>query len=246
MKIKQSATGPVAMGLTSVNGTTSCPKTLTVTLAGQTSSSWATDAIVKAATAIKTDSDGYKLTIQMSSNLNTPANLKIMGGCLSGAGGLTTNPVVCFYGTGVLAKTGGTVNLSATTAYYLPAKNWVTTTAITGAVAITNAKWYTVYAGLNCTAVITLTATDVATCPTSALTLASATSLDVSWFQPKEISTKIYLTMPRFSAKESATWTGMADDSKRNAAGCAAKALTGASALVAGAAVAFGAAALAF
>ncbi len=67
-----------------------------------------------------------------------------------------------------------------------------------------------------------------------------------TWFQPKEISTKIYVGLPRFSAKETATWTAIALTGKKGAGGCAAKALAGASALVAGAAVAFGAAALAF
>lgn len=64
------ATGPTKMGLDTVAGTALCPKILTVTLAGQTSSSWATDTIVKAATAIKTDSDGYTMQIDTTSNVN--------------------------------------------------------------------------------------------------------------------------------------------------------------------------------
>jgi hypothetical protein len=237
------------MGTTTTTGTNLCPKTLTVTLAGQTSSSWATDAIVKAATAIKTDSDGYKMTIQMSSNLAATHD-KFMGGCLSGAGSLATNPIVCFYGKFANTKTGNSEPiLTACIPYYAPAKNFSTTVALTGAVAITNAKWYMVLAGSNCSAAApALNAGGVTTgaCIAAPMAVTVATSLDASWFQPKEISTKIYPTMPRFSAKESATWIGMKDDSMKNASGCTAKALTGASALVAGAAVAFGAAALAF
>lgn len=56
----------VAMG--AATGTSGCPKVVNVTLAGASSSSWATDAIVKIASAIKTDSDGYKITIEMSGN----------------------------------------------------------------------------------------------------------------------------------------------------------------------------------
>ena len=140
------ATGPVAMGTTTTTGTNLCPKTLTVTLAGQTSSSWATDAIVKAVTAIKTDSDGYKMTISMTSNNNALLKDKYFGGCLSGAGALATNPVVCFYGKGVDAiteTTGGTAPndhslavASAVIPYMMPVANWKTTAAVTGSAGI--------------------------------------------------------------------------------------------------------------
>ena len=56
------------MGTGTATGTENCPKTLNVTLVGASSSSWATDAIVKIAAAIKTDSDGYKITIEASGN----------------------------------------------------------------------------------------------------------------------------------------------------------------------------------
>jgi hypothetical protein len=42
---------------------TYCPFTATVTLGGSTGTAWATDAIKKIATAIVTDSDGYKITL---------------------------------------------------------------------------------------------------------------------------------------------------------------------------------------
>ena len=34
--------------------------------------------------------------------------------------------------------------------YYMPVKNWVTTTVVTGAVAITKAKWYMILSGVDC------------------------------------------------------------------------------------------------
>ena len=53
--------------------------------------------------------------------------------------------------------------------------------------------------------------------------------------------------MPRFSAKETAIWYALDITTVNTASACGAgKALTGASALVAGAAVAFGSAALVF
>ena len=200
------------------------------------------------------------MTISMTSNNNALVKDKYFGGCLSGAGALATNPVVCFYGKGfdaITETTGGTapndhslVKAGTVIPYYMPVKNWVTTAVVTGAAAITVAKWYTVYSGMDCSATVTQIAlasvATITTCRAADLNHADTTALTAAWFQPKEISTKIYPTMPRFSAKESATWIGMTDLGKKGASGCTAKALTGASALVAGAAVAFGAAALAF
>ena len=99
------ATGPVLMGMGTTAGTVTCPTILTVTLAGQTSSSWATTTITTAATAIKTDSDGYTMQIDTTSNVDAiSTGTNYMGGCLSGAGGLATNPVVCFYGRAAESK----------------------------------------------------------------------------------------------------------------------------------------------
>jgi len=133
--------------------------------------------------------------------------------------------------------------------YYTAAKNFSTGAAIASTTAITAAKWNMVMGSNDCSAVLAASANGIttATCLASSYSLVLATATSTSWFQPKEISTKVYTTLTRFSAKESATWTGMvAADSKKSASGCAAKTLTGASALVASAAVAFGAAALAF
>merc|ERR1712137_356326 len=97
----------------------------------------------------------------------------------------------------------------------------------------TAAKWNMVMGGNNCSAAtMTIDGTGITTTTCLAATYNPALSTGVtssSWFQPKETSTKVYTTLTRFSAKESATWTGMAADSKKNATGCTAKALTGAS-----------------
>lgn len=237
----------VAMGKGTVDGIEGCPKVLNVTLAGATSSSWATDAIVKIATAIKTDSDGYKITLEMSGNNSNTAIDKYMGGCLAVG---TTNPIVCFYSKSVDAKTPASANgrqYSAMYPTYTAAKNFGAT-AITGTTAITAAKWYMqMGSSNNCSAVLTAASSvETATCRVTSFARNLATATSASWFQPKEISTKVYTTLTRFSAKESATWTGMTDAGIKASAGCTAKTLTGASALVAGAAVAFSAAALAF
>lgn len=250
------ATGPVTMGLGSAAATVNCPGTLTVGLTGQTSSAWASTTVTTAATAIKTDSDGYEFKLSMTSNhdgveLAASAN-HYVGGCLSGAGGDATNAVVCFYGQAKEsasnpATSSVTFALMTCVPYYLPVKNWITTTAVTGAVAITKAKWYMLLEGVDCSATITpLTGGTLGGCAGLALELADTAVLTTKWFQPKEISTKKYTTLPRFSAKETATWIAITTDGKKGASGCTGKALQGASALVAGAAVAFGAAALAF
>merc|ERR1712146_61623 len=132
-------------------------------------------------------------------------------------------------------------------------KNYSATVAISSVTYITAAKWNMVMSGIDCSAVntalvgTTAPAASAAPCTITNFTGANNGLTTTSWFQPKELSTKVYTPLPRFSAKESATWTGMvAADGKKSASGCATKALTGAPALVAGAAVAFGAAALAF
>merc|ERR1712167_376320 len=166
----------------------------------------------------KTDSDGYKITIQMSSNGATSGGVavdKYVGGCLAVG---TTNPIVCYYGQAKDTKSTPTVAIASVTA-------------------ITAAKWNLVYSGSDCSGTApaaTSGGVTSTTCGVSAWELADTTTSTASWFQPKEISTKVYTTLTRFSAKESATWTGMDIDAKKSSSGCAAKALTGASALVAG------------
>lgn len=144
--------GPVKMGL-GTTGTVLCPAVLTVNLLGQTTSSWATATIVKTAASIKTDSDGYTMVLSMTSNANAITATDYLGGCLSGAGAVATNDVVCFYGKGLAGINSSTttdVYLVGATPYSLPVKNFLTATAVTGAVAITAAKWNMVLSGTNC------------------------------------------------------------------------------------------------
>ena len=67
-----------------------------------------------------------------------------------------------------------------------------------------------------------------------------------TWIQPDEDSDGYTTTMPRFSAGEVVLWYGYDTDNQYDLAVCGSGGtLSGASAVVAGAAVAFGAAALA-
>jgi hypothetical protein len=74
--------------------------------------------------------------------------------------------------------------------------------------------------------------------------------MGVKYYQPKETSDKVYVGLPRFAKGESMKYTGLAQGILAAAfpsVTCGtAKALLGASNLIAGAAVAFGAATLAF
>jgi hypothetical protein len=74
--------------------------------------------------------------------------------------------------------------------------------------------------------------------------------MGMDYYQPKETSDKVYAGLPRFSKGESMKWVGLANAVAASAfpsVTCGtAKALLGASNLIAGAAVAFGAATLAF
>ena len=247
------ATGPTKMGKDTTTGTTDCPRVLTVTLAGQTSSSWATDVIVKASASIKTDSDGYTMQIDTTSNIDAvktqaaTGDVAYMGGCLTGAGANAKNDAVCFYGRtmdGLNTWAKDNASVQDFLPRHLPIANWVTTAVVTGDTKITVAKWYMTLAGKDCSKIQKLGTIDPV-CSTG-LALVDTNVLTAKWFQPKEISTKLYVGLPRFSAKETATWTAIATTGKKGNAGCTGKALTGASALVAGAAVAVGAAALAF
>merc|ERR1711957_131877 len=101
----------------------------------------------------------------------------------------------------------------------------------------------------NCTAATATFALLPACTDTSGSKKTSVQSL--TYFQPKEDPKKAYAGVPRFSKADSVSMFGPTNiDTDANNlifALCGeAKALTGASALVAGAAVAFGAAALAF
>ena len=79
------------------------------------------------------------------------------------------------------------------------------------------------------------------------LLLTTAGTLTSTWYQPKQEATNIYKTMPRFSKKDKVKTFQGDDANATTAVAChLGQELTGASALVAGAAVVFGASALAF
>jgi hypothetical protein len=89
-------------------------------------------------------------------------------------------------------------------------------------------------------------------CDVANAKVAAASTVGFKYYQPKETSDKVYAGLPRFAKGESMKFVGIDATAaaglsgKANVACGTAKALLGASHLVAGAAVAFGAAALAF
>lgn len=118
--------------------------------------------------------------------------------------------------------------------------------ALVAGTAITAAKWNLVYVPV-CD--VTNTTTAVAACNTFGSVVDTDNTYGGSWFQPKETAKKEYTELARFSAKETGAWlsTGITTALSTVGKACGSgKALKGASALVAGAAVAFGATALAF
>jgi hypothetical protein len=237
------------MGTGAGTAVAGCPKVLDVLIAGAANSDWATTTITTASTAIKTDSDGYTIQISQGQTGVAAADLaaadKYIGGCLVVTG---ITQIVCFNG-----KTGKDGNskiiLAGLKAGYAKDTALSTTVAL-ATTEITVAKWYVKYSGSDCTAAVVgnAAAPQLTVCIHTAWakdgTLAAAVA---KWFQPKQLSDKKYTGAPRFAAKDTAKWTSIiAADGKKQATSCTEKALTGASALVAGAAVAFGAAALAF
>ena len=90
------------------------------------------------------------------------------------------------------------------------------------------------------------------TCVTAKVTVTdtSGGTFGVKYYQPKETSDKVYVGLPRFAKGESMKYVGLVNGLAAAAfptVACGtAKALLGASNLIAGAAVAFGAATLAF
>merc|ERR1712216_68439 len=241
----------VAMGTGTGSAVAGCPKVLHVLIAGAANSDWATTTITTASTAIKTDSDGYTIQISQGQTgvaaADTGADAKYIGGCLVVTG---ITQIVCFNGKTAKDKAGKFI-LSGLKAGYAKDTALSTTTAL-ATTEITVAKWYVKYSGSDCTAAHTTAANAVAPPLTVCIHTAWAKDGTLSaaiakWFQPKQLSDKKYTGAPRFAAKDTAKWTSIiAADGKKQATSCTEKALTGASALVAGAAVAFGAAALAF
>merc|ERR1712161_132550 len=108
-------------------------------------------------------------------------------------------------------------------------KDFVATAAIVAGTALTLAKWQFVMQG------------SMAGCTVT-------TAIGWKNYQPKETSDKVYTGLPRFAKGETMKWVGLDATAAANLSGKAnvvcgsGKALLGASHLVAGAAIAFGAA----
>jgi hypothetical protein len=83
---------------------------------------------------------------------------------------------------------------------------------------------------------------------TNASVSASANKFGFQYYQPKEVASGVYSGLPRMNAKDTIRWLGFAEDvAGLPSVKCGADlgvAMSGASALVAGAAIAFGAVAL--
>ena len=204
------------------------------------------------------DLDGYKIEV-VTTNYHTiftnTADRKT-GGCIATA---TTASAVCiwtsitYYSTPNWDITGWTVGWATTTVFAAGVSATTATTVIT-TTALTVAAYYLAVPS-TCTAAVG--AATVATCalggttitPTITGATAVGSTSTFSWYQPDENSDGYTTTMPRFSAGEVVGWWGLdatAAASTYLLAACGTGTLSGASAIAAGAAVAFGAAALAF
>ena len=134
------------------------------------------------------------------------------------------------------------------------AADWKLATALTLAkagTAITVVDTNIEFVPVGCSGAIGVTTFALLPACTTSSGSAIASVQSLTYFQPKEDPKKVYAGVPRFSKADSVSMFGPTNiDTDANNlifALCGeAKALTGASALVAGAAVAFGAAALAF
>jgi hypothetical protein len=235
----------IGSGVTSI---LSCPKTVTVGLAGQTTSTWASDAIILESHALKTDSDGYQFTILVDGNITALWSSNLFGGCV-----VTTGNYVCINAQldGGLPPTG----IDSLNNRWILKKDWLTT-AYPAGTAITAAKWQMKFTGTakDCIPLVAVQTGAVATsCLVATFPITAGTgtaTFGMNYYQPKETSDKVYTGLPRFSKGESMKYIGLVSNAAASAfpsVACGtAKALLGAFSLYAGAAVAFGAAALAF
>jgi len=232
----------IGSGVTSI---ASCPKTITVGLVGQTTSTWASDAILLVSTALKTDSDGYQFSMLLGINMSAATALFLTGGCV-----VTTGNYVC---ANVQNDTTGTY-VEMLNNRWITKKDWAVTSFVAGT-AITLAKWQMVWSGTaaTCTGLIVSgsTAAVKAACVVALGTVDTGTGvIGMTYYQPKETSDLVYVGLPRFQKGESMKYIGLVNALAATAfptVTCGtAKVLLGASNLIAGAAVAFGAATLAF
>merc|ERR1711957_799309 len=211
-----------------------------VTLSGNIGVAWATEAIVKVATAVLTKSDGYQIVIATTNSTAAVVGAgKYGGGCIKTA---DSNAVCNTY---LAATDSSYVATTMQKVTVVLAADWKLATALT--VVDTNIAFVPI--GCSGAASVTTFALLPACTDTSgSLTTAVQT---LTYFQPKEDPKKVYAGVPRFSKGDSVSMFGPSnittDALNLIFALCGeAKVMTGASALVAGAAVAFGAAALAF
>lgn len=218
-----------------------CAKSVTVTLTGATSG-WLTDALKLVATGLTTSlSDGYLIDVKIAgAGATVVATAEWIGGCVA----TSTSNAICINAKGLTDIIQDMKVFSLTKATYLA------TTVVSGGTSITLAGW-NMKLGLDCSKTgANVAGTSTALCLFTAGNLgaaASTTSYGWSNYQPKETSDKVYTGLPRFSKGDILGWTPLTRANGFPVTACGtAKALTGASALVAGAAIAFGAAALAF
>jgi hypothetical protein len=235
----------IGSGVTSI---VSCPKTVTVGLVGQTTSTWASDAILLISAALKTDSDGYQFTILVDGNITALTTSHLFGGCV-----VTDGNYVCI--NAALDIANPPTGIDSLNNRVILKKDFLATAWPAGTT-ITEAKWQMKFTGTaaDCVPLVAAQTGAVATsCLVATFPITAGTgtaTFGMNYYQPKETSDKVYAGLPRFAKGESMKYIGLV-----SAAGVlalpsvtcgTATALLGASSLIAGAAVAFGAATLAF
>ena len=184
----------------------------------------------------------------MDANISAGTASFFSGGCV-----VTTGNYVCIsHSFDASGTSSASVYSNSLNNRWITKKDWVVTSFVAGT-AITLAKWQMVFTGniAVCTAAAPVTANQTACAKAGAITAAAAAStMGMNYYQPKETSDLVYVGLPRFQKGESMKYIGLVD----GVVGAAfptvtcgtAKTLLGASNLIAGAAVAFGAATLAF
>jgi len=220
-----------------------CPKSITATLVGS-ASGWLTDANKLIWTGLTTStSDGYKLTIAIYGPGSVVlADAKNLGGCVATA----TSNAMCIRSLSANTGVGPSVEATLMKVYALTKATYLSTAVVTGGTEITLVTW-----GMTLTTDCSAANPTVVACAVAAGTgIGKDSEANVyGWtnYQPKETSDKVYTGIPRFSKGDLLVYKGLATATGFPDKTCGSgKALTGASALVAGAAIAFGAAALAF
>merc|ERR1711935_715184 len=214
-----------------------CPKKVTADLTGA-ASGWLSDTNAKIWTGLTTStSDGYKLTVGITGVGDTALLAdKHAGGCVATA----TSNAMCIH-----AASATVVELRNMKVYSLTKKLYdvAATVVATSGVSITLENWGMTLT-IDCSAADT-----VAPCVATAATDIGHVSSTAVWgwsnYQPKETSDKVYAGIPRFSKGDLLVYKGIGTSNGIASIACGTgKALLGASSLIAGAAVAFGAATL--